>query len=113
MIRRPPRSTLFPYTTLFRSSEQRMTVELRQLGSRFTLVPEARDDLLRFGFGETERALLDTLRAGATLAELEAKHREIDPRALQAMVYALAACGAVTGGGQTFAIAARTATAQP
>src|SRR2546429_7161027 len=23
MIRRPPRSTLFPYTTLFRSSEQR------------------------------------------------------------------------------------------
>src|SRR2546425_11918950 len=24
MIRRPPRSTLFPYTTLFRSPEQRM-----------------------------------------------------------------------------------------
>src|SRR2546430_4257918 len=29
MIRRPPRSTLFPYTTLFRS----LVVELRQLGA--------------------------------------------------------------------------------
>src|SRR3712207_2365512 len=28
MIRRPPRSTLFPYTTLFRSSEDRTGVEM-------------------------------------------------------------------------------------
>src|SRR5437588_8985649 len=28
MIRRPPRSTLFPYTTLFRSSPARLTVKL-------------------------------------------------------------------------------------
>src|SRR3712207_8720858 len=27
MIRRPPRSTLFPYTTLFRSAEGRLAVE--------------------------------------------------------------------------------------
>src|SRR3712207_8393934 len=27
MIRRPPRSTLFPYTTLFRSQEQTVTME--------------------------------------------------------------------------------------
>src|SRR2546429_3714371 len=27
MIRRPPRSTLFPYTTLFRSSEEDRTIE--------------------------------------------------------------------------------------
>src|SRR5258708_21365405 len=26
MIRRPPRSTLFPYTTLFRSAHQRLTL---------------------------------------------------------------------------------------
>src|SRR3712207_7646126 len=33
MIRRPPRSTLFPYTTLFRSEHQRRSVELfRRLG---------------------------------------------------------------------------------
>src|SRR3989441_10564841 len=33
MIRRPPRSTLFPYTTLFRSdeSEQELWMEKRQL----------------------------------------------------------------------------------
>src|SRR3712207_8416206 len=27
MIRRPPRSTLFPYTTLFRSTDDRLTIE--------------------------------------------------------------------------------------
>src|SRR5256885_12264930 len=36
MIRRPPRSTLFPYTTLFRSegAEERMARELRTCCSR-------------------------------------------------------------------------------
>src|SRR2546425_8171044 len=44
MIRRPPRSTLFPYTTLFRSREReergcRLIVERhRLLGARFRLV---------------------------------------------------------------------------
>src|SRR2546421_4252265 len=28
MIRRPPRSTLFPYTTLFRSNDPRVSIEL-------------------------------------------------------------------------------------
>src|SRR2546429_2446558 len=32
MIRRPPRSTLFPYTTLFRSSEGHGARRLRQRG---------------------------------------------------------------------------------
>src|SRR3712207_7649979 len=32
MIRRPPRSTLFPYTTLFRSGEQRDEAGLREGG---------------------------------------------------------------------------------
>src|SRR5688572_32556671 len=39
MIRRPPRSTLFPYTTLFRSmhnSAETRTVELRQVGAVWT-----------------------------------------------------------------------------
>src|SRR3712207_7163994 len=35
MIRRPPRSTLFPYTTLFRSSKQQcVTRQGRGLGAR-------------------------------------------------------------------------------
>src|SRR5256886_11017322 len=33
MIRRPPRSTLFPYTTLFRSSGHRLIVQPRMTGS--------------------------------------------------------------------------------
>src|SRR2546422_1060377 len=47
MIRRPPRSTLFPYTTLFRSDRghyrvanvaaRRLTVEVRRLGYRTAL----------------------------------------------------------------------------
>src|SRR5689334_24039384 len=38
MIRRPPRSTLFPYTTLFRSRRPEATRGLMQFG--FTLKPE-------------------------------------------------------------------------
>src|SRR2546425_1937998 len=49
MIRRPPRSTLFPYTTLFRSAADRL-----QIGERQTLV--ARDVTLR---------ALRSLRSGA------------------------------------------------
>src|SRR3712207_7046000 len=44
MIRRPPRSTLFPYTTLFRSSgdlEQSILQDLQQL------FPSAADDTLQ------------------------------------------------------------------
>src|SRR5256885_9764099 len=62
MIRRPPRSTLFPYTTLFRSSTERFAVAWE----RFRMVPAARRflralTLLSHGFrGETI-----TLRAAA------------------------------------------------
>src|SRR3712207_8421950 len=43
MIRRPPRSTLFPYTTLFRSVMANRTSELLRLGA------EAGSVLLGFG----------------------------------------------------------------
>src|SRR2546422_2404521 len=39
MIRRPPRSTLFPYTTLFRSH---LRVEVRQLRTRRLALPVQR-----------------------------------------------------------------------
>src|SRR2546430_4317754 len=39
MIRRPPRSTLFPYTTLFRSSHHRGPREDRQPGIRWPADP--------------------------------------------------------------------------
>src|SRR2546422_8589309 len=47
MIRRPPRSTLFPYTTLFRSHRQRDEIQA----------------LRRAGEMEKSRALLDKSRA--------------------------------------------------
>src|SRR5260221_6442638 len=36
MIRRPPRSTLFPYTTLFRSAEALFRAMARSVGPPFT-----------------------------------------------------------------------------
>src|SRR2546426_8415278 len=38
MIRRPPRSTLFPYTTLFRSAEDRFTSSSRACRRRSLLI---------------------------------------------------------------------------
>src|SRR2546421_2222886 len=51
MIRRPPRSTLFPYTTLFRSlDEVRVRLEVRiGLGEREELTEGARQRVLRLG----------------------------------------------------------------
>src|SRR3712207_7023167 len=38
MIRRPPRSTLFPYTTLFRSRAEAIHAAVRELGAGDVLV---------------------------------------------------------------------------
>src|SRR2546430_10170021 len=56
MIRRPPRSTLFPYTTLFRSS------------GKTTLAPF----LLRDTFGLLEFVNADTISAGLSAFNAEA-----------------------------------------
>src|SRR3712207_7230054 len=40
MIRRPPRSTLFPYTTLFRSDLQPMAVALAAVSTGTALITE-------------------------------------------------------------------------
>src|SRR5687768_18162798 len=58
MIRRPPRSTLFPYTTLFRSPEAKPgTYEFVQDTLGFWLVRDAATQALlgRFPPGETVR----------------------------------------------------------
>src|SRR3989454_11049713 len=44
MIRRPPRSTLFPYTTLFRSRAPRLRGRRRRVGGRLEARPLARRD---------------------------------------------------------------------
>src|SRR3712207_9228999 len=49
MIRRPPRSTLFPYTTLFRSRQRRDGVPVlrRRLRAHLPRRPRAERDLVR------------------------------------------------------------------
>src|SRR2546422_10905069 len=72
MIRRPPRSTLFPYTTLFRSADlaaQRAAVERGAEGLRALAA--------RYGWAETRAAAQDLMayaerRTRAALRPLEA-----------------------------------------
>src|SRR2546427_8699039 len=65
MIRRPPRSTLFPYTTLFRSPNQLLPV----IGFSLPL------PLFNWSGGEVTRAIADRDRA---TAELDLTRRETD-----------------------------------
>ena len=74
--------------------EQRLAQDVRKLGARFTVKESANID--RFGFGGAEKKVVESLRAGASVAELDAKHRDIEPRTQQAVVYALVACNACT-----------------
>src|SRR3989454_3948489 len=46
MIRRPPRSTLFPYTTLFRSSEQQVAEADHGVERRAQLVRDVGEELV-------------------------------------------------------------------
>src|SRR5256885_7130533 len=63
MIRRPPRSTLFPYTTLFRSLT---AIDVGQGDSLLVIFPEGRSmvidggGVLQFGARQTRRPNLDT-----------------------------------------------------
>src|SRR3712207_7225090 len=61
MIRRPPRSTLFPYTTLFRSDVMSTLHDLRALGVRLAL-----DD---FGTAASSLGLLLTCPVTALRSE--------------------------------------------
>src|SRR5256885_15255466 len=57
MIRRPPRSTLFPYTTLFRS-ETRLAEQVRQVtvaGSAIQMIAEVTPHLAA-GIGEDRKS---------------------------------------------------------
>jgi hypothetical protein len=75
-------------------SEQRMLDDLRQLGSHFVVKPDAADELDRFGFEPSADPVLEALRRGTSLPELEAAHRELDPRFAQAIIYTLVTCAA-------------------
>src|SRR3712207_7286257 len=67
MIRRPPRSTLFPYTTLFRSRQPlvfHQQFEQQVAGGRVVVVAELLDGPLLVREGLVGGALADELPAG-------------------------------------------------
>src|SRR3712207_7626538 len=67
MIRRPPRSTLFPYTTLFRSRRPRQAPSLRRTAS-LTALPSA---FLPASFGST--AFITLPRSEEHTSELQSR----------------------------------------
>jgi hypothetical protein len=79
-------------------SQQRLTDELRELGTRFELRVDG-FAVDRYGFTEEEQPILEALRGGTTLPELEAQNRDIDPRTAQAVIYTLVVTGACTATG--------------
>lgn len=75
-------------------SEARLDSDLRTLGgTRFILENEAANELHQFGFCDGEWPILAALRTGASFAELENQHRDLDPRTMRAAIFALVACG--------------------
>lgn len=79
-------------------SLERLAEELRAMGARFVLRADEAD-LARLELTADDRRIVHALRIGASLPELEARHRELEPRATQATIYALVATGLCEGVG--------------
>jgi len=76
-------------------SEQRLSAELGQLGAWFQLKSGLDEDLPQFGFTDVEQPVIERLRDGGTLAEIEDFATSfIDGRTVRAVIYALASCNA-------------------
>src|SRR5256886_17385909 len=88
MIRRPPRSTLFPYTTLFRSDDAGVTLEEITLAN-----PRASAQL------ETFARELWELRRRKGITLREARNRVLDPLYYALMMLRSGQADAVVAGG--------------
>jgi hypothetical protein len=76
-------------------SEPRLATELVQLGAWFQLKPGLDDDLPQFGFSDVEQPVIERLRDGGTLGEIEDFASSfVDGRTVRSVIYALAACSA-------------------
>src|SRR2546425_2090585 len=83
MIRRPPRSTLFPYTTLFRSKVARISLDRRRRSIRFRRY-RRRGGCARRGYrSEEHTSELQSLAylVCRLLLEKKKKHKDTRPRA--------------------------------
>lgn len=76
-------------------STDRMRVDLRGFPQSFRVTPAVLEELDRFGFAPAEQRVVGALRVCSSVAELEAKFREIDARGARAVIYALASCGGI------------------
>jgi hypothetical protein len=74
--------------------EDRLAAELGQLGVWFRLKPEAIEDLPQYGFSEDDKPVLQLLVQGANLVDIELANVVLGARAIRAITYALAVCGA-------------------
>jgi hypothetical protein len=70
-------------------TEIRLAADIRGMGGRFIMKADRLEDLGRFGFTDTLRPVLEDLYAGTSLPELDAKFRDLEPRTMQAVIYAL------------------------
>ncbi len=78
-------------------SQQRLTRTRHRVGgARFLLRPGAAHVLPAFELGPDEEIVIEALRTGTSVAELEAAHRELDPRMVEALLCTLAICEVVS-----------------
>src|SRR2546425_4883429 len=84
MIRRPPRSTLFPYTTLFRSRDS-MSYDLRRADARIKWLVTCL--LATLGLSYVFGAVMVALYAGFTPARVAATRSEEHTSELQSLAY--------------------------
>src|SRR2546422_8366780 len=74
MIRRPPRSTLFPYTTLFRSASALELFEDHVVHARTGIDERSGDDGQRAAFFDVARRAKETLRPDRKSTRLNSSH---------------------------------------
>src|SRR3712207_8290977 len=77
MIRRPPRSTLFPYTTLFRSLGQLLEFE----GYEVRTAANAVDGIAEFERWKPQLVFLDVKMGGVDGIEALKRMKAVDPTA--------------------------------
>lgn len=77
-------------------SEVQLAADLKAIGSRFILYPEAAPFVAKFELDEEAAPIIDALRGSTSIAEIEALNRELDPRLVHATMAALAICNVIT-----------------